>query len=779
MARKNTPLSDEELLGAIDAAESAAIGASAGSIATARADAIDRYLGKAYSGELAAPEGRSSVVSRDVADVVDGVLANVIKPFVASEDTVRFDPLGPDDEERAEQESDYVNWVFNSRNNGFLVLNAAVKDALLLRSGYVKCGWTKRDDVVIEDYHGQTDEEVALLMQDGDVEVVQHTEYPMQGVMLPDGSPMLLHDLKVRRAKATEFVCIDPVPPEEVLISQRARSPALQDVDFVQHRVHKTLSELRQLGYKVDDDITDDDNAETLEDYARQRESAQFWSDETQDAARRIVLFKETWLRIDRDGDGIAELRRVCQVGKTLLADEEADIVPIAAFCPILMPHQHQGVSVYDAIEDLARLKTALMRQFMDNKYLSNNTQLVVDVDRANVDDFLTTRPGGIKRVRGAPGEAVMPLVTPDTGSSALQGLEYLDSVRENRTGYTRQTQGLETDALVSKTVGGMAMQLNQSQMRLEMIARTLAETGVREMFRIIHALTLKYSSRAEKVRLRGKWVDINPREWVRRSDLSISVGLGNASQQTLMGGLMMIGQAQQQAMPMGLVKPDNMYALLKKLVNAVGFKNAEEFFTPPEIDPQTGQPKPPPPPPNPMVQVEQMKMQAAMQMKQMDQKNDQMKFQAEDVLKQREAQASLELQRSNDERQSQLDQQKALLESQAREQEMALKRYEIELTTASKEKIELAKLEGQFALEQMRQQHDTGNREQDAMRERERAEAPEMAQISSLFLPRTVLRDAAGKVVGVDHGGVVHEVIRDAQGRVAGMRPKQQGTIQ
>lgn len=666
---------DEDVLSAIDAAEAQAIGVNQTTIATDRADALARYLGKPYGGDMAAPPGRSSVTSRDVADVVEGVLANVIKPFVSGEEVVQFDPLGPDDEERAQQETDYVNFIALQRNNGFLVLNAAMKDALLMRSGYAKCYWTKRSDVMVERYDLMSEPELAMLLQDEEVEITNATAVA-EGV----------YNVQARRKRPTEFVKVDPCPPEEILVSARHRTPGLQDADFVQHRTHKTLSELRQMGYKVDDDVQDDDNAETQEDYARDRSTTgSLYDDDTQDMARRVVLFKESWIRIDKDGDGIAELRRVCQVGKTLLSDEETDIIPLASFCPILMPHQHQGVSVYDMIEDLARTKTALLRNYLDNKYVVTNGRVFANAQVVNIDDLLLNRPGGVIRTDGPVDGNVLPLQIPDTGTSSLQGLEYLDTVRENRTGYTRQTQGLSNDALSTETLGGQMLQLSQSQLRLEMIARTLAETGVREMFTIIHALTLKHSTRAEKVRLRNKWVDINPREWVRRTDLSISVGIGSSSQQTLMAGLTMIGQAQEKAMALGLVMPDNVYNLCKKLTNAVGFKNVEEFFTAPPINPQTGKADPPPQQPPYQVQVEQMRQQGEQARAQMKTQSDaqmeemramvkQKELELNAMLKKIEQEGALALQQSNDIRQSQLDEHKAGLDAQFREAEMESK---------------------------------------------------------------------------------------------------------
>lgn len=702
MPRKSRPLSDEELLAAVDAAESAALGASASTIATDRADAIDRYLGKPYPNDssLASQPGRSSINSRDVADVVQGVLANTIKPFVGGEEIVRFDPLGPDDEDRAQQETDYVNWVLMSRNNGFLTLNAVMHDALLVRVGYVKMGWTKRTDIVIESYEALADDELGLISKDKDVEIVQHSGYPDPNAA-PSGSTSgaapMLHDLKVRRIRPTEYVETLPTPPEEILVSQRARTPALQEADFVQHRTHKTLSELRQLGYDVDDDITDDDNAETMEDIARERAaSGGIWNDDRYDRARRLVLFKETWMRIDRDGDGIAELRRICQVGKTLLADEEADIVPIAAFCYSLMPHQHQGVSVYDQVKDVAEQKTALFRAFLDNKYLANNGRTVAN-ENVNYDDLLTSRPGGVVRTigTGPVGNDVLPLVTPDTGPSALQGLEYLDAVRENRTGYTRQTQGLSSDTLSTETLGGQILQLTQSQLRLEMSARTIAETGMREMCKIVHALTLKHSTRAEKVRLRNKWVEIDPREWVRRTDLSISVGIGSASQQTLIQGLTLIGQTQEKVLALGLTDADKIYNTCKKLTNAIGFKNAEEFYTPPQIDPQTGKPQPIPPQPSPQEKVEQIRQQGDAQktqalhaqQAQKDQFEADLRMRELDhsaQLKQQEQQGALQLQQSNDQRQSALDKQKHELEMAKLDREERMEKYKVDVGAAT-----------------------------------------------------------------------------------------------
>ena len=633
-------LTNEQILAAIEAAEGAAFGPKSSEIASDRADALDRYRGKPYGDELA---GRSQVVSRDISDVVEGVTANVLKPFVGGERVVVFNPRGPEDEEPANQETDYINFVVMDRNNGFVILNSAVKDALLLRNGYVKCGWTKREDVTIETYEGLDEEELTLLSQDEDVEIVGHSEYPAYStpqIIGPDGMPQqgqevpMVHDVKVHRKRPTEYCEVMPCPPDEILVSHRATEPSVQNADFVQHRTRKTLSEIRELGYKVPDDISDDeDGSDSIEDFARNifASDADLGNDPTANAARRIVTFKESYIRLDKDGDGIAELRKVCSIGKNLLADDDADLIPIACFTPVLMPHQHLGVSVYDLIKDIAQIKTAMLRSHLDNRYLLNNAEKVVNVDALeNIDDFLTSRPGGIKRVRGDPNAAVSPMMVPDTGSGALQTLEYLDSIRENRTGYTKSAQGMRSGSLATDTLGELQDQRDQSGIRLEMIARTIAETGLRDLFRIVHAITLKHASKAEKVRLRNNWVVVNPREWVRRTDLSISVGLGSTTGPQQMQNLQVIAMAQQQAMPLGIVTPENIYNTASKLATAAGFKNPEEFFTRPKKDPQTGESLPPPEQKDPLVRAEEVKGQIALQKAQMEQEAEGPKAQME-----------------------------------------------------------------------------------------------------------------------------------------------------
>lgn len=793
-------LSDEQILAAIEAAEEASFGPESTEIASDRADAMDRYMGKPYGDEK---PGRSSVVSRDVSDVVEGVAANVLKPFVGGERVVVFNPRGPEDEEAAEQETDYINFIVMDRNNGFVVLNSAVKDALLLRNGYVKCGWTKREDVTIEKYQGLSDEELALLMQDDDVEIVGQSEYPaytVPTVLGPDAQPQPqeipnLYDVQVRRKKPTEYVEVMPCPPSELRVSQRSTEPSLQNADFVQHETRKMVSEVRELGYEISDDLMDgEDSSADMEDQARALFESDL-DDPTQDPARRIVIFKETWMRLDCNGDGVAELRRFCRVGKKILANEETDIIPIACYTPILMPHRHHGVSVYDLVKDIAETKTALVRSFLDNRYLQNNAEKVVNVNAVeNIDDFLISRPGGIKRVRGHPGEAVMPLVVPDTGSGALMALEYMDSIRENRTGYTKTAQGMKSGSLATDTLGELENQWSQSSIRLEMIARTIAETGMRDLFRITHAMTLKHGSRAEKVKLRNKWIVVNPREWVRRTDLSISVGLGSTTGPQQMQNLTMLAQAQEKAMQVGIVTPENVYNTAAKMATAAGFKNPEEFFTKPEKTPkmgQDGQPvmgpdgqpetesKMPEPPKDPMVQAEEVKAQTAMQL-------EPMKLQAQQQIEDKKTQNNVQQAQFEAQTEAQLETYKINKQAELEEfkvnKQADLEKYKID------KQIEADLIKAQIAAGAQVQsafKKQTGEDNPEAVvakkkqvEERENNRDVSIQEIREMVremvedsaAPSTLVRDGAGRVAAVQKGKRTRRVIRGPDGRAQGV---------
>jgi hypothetical protein len=375
-----------------------------------------------------------------------------------------------------------------------------------------------------------------------------------------------------------------------MMVSVSTSCVSLQDAEFVQHRELSTIADLRADGFDVPDDIGFDESNDQSEQEAIARDIYNEQNDrESFNGADRKVLVRDTYMRCE------GELMRYVVVGQTIIHEEEAEVIPFAALTPVIMPHRHIGRSVADLVADIAEIKTALMRGQLDGLYLSLNPRHVVS-DRVNLDDFLVSRPGGLVRTSGLPGESVMPLITPDVSGVAYPMIEYMDSVKENRTGVTKYNQGMDANSL-NKTATGVNQILSAAQQRIELIARIFAETGVKELFYLVHRLTKQHSQRALAMQLRNKWVTVDPRQWKTRTDMTVSVGLGTGNKDQQLMHLMQIIQMQKEGLQIGLATPKNIYNAAAKLTQNAGFRNASEFWTDPGDGPQ--QPQTPEPTPD------------------------------------------------------------------------------------------------------------------------------------------------------------------------------------
>jgi len=603
--------SEKELISIIAAHEKTAIGGDTGQLATERSEALDRYFGRAYGNEQ---EGRSSVVSKDVSDAIDWIMPSLIRVFLASDSVCRFDPVTPDDEDQAEQESEYVNHVVMKENNGFCVLHDWFKDALLLKNGYVKRWWDVEDAITHESYTNLDQESMALLLgeleQSGDeIEVVGHEVKQIPG---PDGM-VEVYDIKIRRKASNGHVCIEPIPPEEVLVSNRARND-LQKAPFVAHITTKTRSQLVEMG--LDRDWVDSlpswtDRAKT-EQIARDTTEDESHGLETPDKAQEEVEYKEAYIRVDHDEDGIAELRCITVCGGRIPEGDkwnvEIDEIPISYLTPNRLTHRHIGMSIYDSLKDLAEIKTALIRGTLDNTYQLTNSEWLIN-ERVHVQDFLQSRPNGVKRILGKEpiGDAAAPVQKPSIVQHVIPVLDYVDSLKESRTGVGRSVMGLDPDTLKKTTEGAARMALQQANAKIEMVARLFAETGVKDLCLAVHALLIKHQDKPKVVKLTNNWVTINPQEWKTRTDMTVSVGLGTGSQDETRANLMMLADLQERAAAAGIVLPKNVYNLVEKAAAALGFKQKGEFFSDPD-SPEVQQMQQGQQQPNPLAEVEQIK---------------------------------------------------------------------------------------------------------------------------------------------------------------------------
>ena len=563
-----------------------------------RTRALQYYLREPYGNEV---EGRSQIVTGEVAEAVDGALPQLLRVFTTTEDIVYFEPKSPNDEETAKQATEYCNWVFYRENDGLLILHNWFKDALLQKTGIVKSYWDSQEDVVKEKYKNLTEEELALLLSDETMEVVRQKVEMVEAGVDEMGMPIMApsYSVTVKKVKKSGQVKIENVPPEEFLISKSAKT--IDDSPFVAHRRLMPRSDLIAMGYSkdvVDSLPTYDDLTYSPERIARFNQDEQPDSSPSLDFSMQVLEVYECYIRIDEDEDGIAELRRIVYCGSEILDDEETDVIPFHSICPIPIPHKFFGQSLADRTMDIQLIKSTLMRQTLDNLYLTNNARVGVVDGQVNLDDMLNATPGGIIRVKNP--NALIPMQVPSVTGQAFPMFEYLDGVAAKRTGVSDANAGLDPDVLNNVTATAVAAMMKSNSGKLELIARVFADTGVKSLFRGILHLLGKYQDKAKLVRMRGKYVQYDPRTWANEYDISINVGLGSGDRDQKLAMLQMILAKQEQILQQfgpsnPLVSVGQYRTTLAKFIESAGFKDANAFLNEitPEQDAALAQPQP------------------------------------------------------------------------------------------------------------------------------------------------------------------------------------------
>ena len=629
MAKKNKEKSNIELQSLLSNQIQNALGYLGGQLSDSRTKSLEYYLGDKLGTEI---DGRSQVVSTDVADTIESLLPNLLRVFTASDKVVHCEPMTAEDVPMAAQATAYLNHVFYKENDGFQLLYNFFKDALIEKNGFLKIYWDDSEKVDYETYENLSIVEKEALQDTKDeIEIVEEEvfedefakeefekvleQYQAQGVdtsqvQVPNFD---LYNCKIKRIKKTGRVKIESIPPEEFLIDRSAKT--IEDADFVSHKVLMTRSDLVAMGYPQDEidelpksdlDIYNDEQNVRLTDVDDYNISS------ATDTTTEKVLVYESYVKYDYDEDGIAELRKIVSAGADgnhILSNMPCDNVPFVTITPIPMPHRFYGRSIAELVEDVQLMKSTVMRQLLDNMYLTNNNRVAVMDGMVNMDDLLTTRPGGIVRTKQPPNQVMQPLQAQPISQQAFPLLSYLDSVREGRTGVSKEAQGLSPDTLNAKTATGVNALMQQTQMRSELIARVFAETGVKSLFKKIFELMVKYQDKEKIIMMSNQYIPVRPTEWKDRFNISIVVGLGTGSkeQQTIMLNSILERQLQafqiQGGKEMPMVNLKNMYNTLTKMVENAGLKNVETYF----VDPDVGKQMMPPPQPPPLTPIEKI----------------------------------------------------------------------------------------------------------------------------------------------------------------------------
>ena len=606
-----------------------------------RAESTEYYLGNE-------PEGTSSLqsefVSTDVRESILFMLPSIMRTFFGTKKIVEFVPKGPEDIEVAQQQTDYINYVIQQKNRGFQVLYDVFKDALVRKTGFVKVFWDDSVTATTHEYTNIDPQSYQALILDKNVEIVEEsltnetivTIDPLSGEEVVQEIPAS-YDLTIRRLKPKDQVCIESVPPEEVLISRHARD--IETASYVAHRMIKSVSDLVAMGYdqeEIEQYAGYGGSALDPESYEEQEARNPFDNmvyPDRNDAGGKDVLYVEHYLYYDFDGDGIDERIKVCTAGNGLevLDVEPLDELPICMFCPDPEPHTAIGSCPADYLKPIQAAKSQIMRDTLDSLGHSIFPRMGVVEGQVNIDDVLNTDIGQPIRMR-APG-MVQPFAVPFVGKEAFPVLGYLDEAKENRTGVSKASAGLNAEALQSTTSAAVTATMSGAQGRVELICRHFAEGGLKTMFKTVNSLVIKHQNAQDVFRLNGKFIPVDPRYWDTDKDMIVNVAISKSSDEEKFQVLTGLASKQEQIMqtlgPQNPLVSMQQYAnTLTRMIELAGFQDAQTFVNT-EVPPMPPQPQEPPKPdPAEMLaQAEAMKAQVSAQKAMIDAETDRMKI--------------------------------------------------------------------------------------------------------------------------------------------------------
>lgn len=554
-----------------------------------RLRAIEYYQGKMV--DTPADEGRSQMTTRDVRANIKKVLPSIMRTILGATEVVEFLPVGEGDEEGAEQSSDYINYVVIPETNARNAIYDAIHDALLLRNGILKWWFEERQSVKISKHSGLTLEALADLIADDGVEVLEQEE-SIEDVVndFGEAEPVTFYSVKIRRTFTDRQTRCAAVPRERFLIHPEAVT--LGDSLLTGEKTTVTRSDLVSMGYdrELVDGLALAEEDDTEEDARRDNIGD---SGEAQRANDQIDFY-DLYVRIDMDGDGIAELRHMTFAGglseKNLLEDEEVDEVQFCDLCAMPQPHQWEGISLADDLMDIQRGKTVLLRQTLDNIYWQNNPQPIAQKSAiANWDAVMQPEFGkpiiinqGVD-VRAAMGFNTVPFVARDSFGM----MEYLDTEAQDRTGVSDASSGLAPDALQNMTAKASAMIEQAGIGQTEMMVKNLAE-GLAVFFRGLLRLSIRHQDVPRTVRLRGEWVQMDPRQWNAEMDCEVNTGLGAGTRERDMQMMQVVMGVQEKLLTAfgpdnPFVTPENLYSAMSKMVESAGLKTPSLYFTEPD----------------------------------------------------------------------------------------------------------------------------------------------------------------------------------------------------
>ena len=553
--------------------------------------AEDRIKSQRYfEGEvdIGQEDGRSKIVATKVRDTIRAIKPSLMRVFLSSENPVEYVPSSQEDVKGAEQATKYANYRF-SELNGYTLLNDVIHDALIKKTGVLKVWWQDNTDEEFFNFSNVTEEEMTAIVNEKDATVIEQS-VEMTTEMSPEGMEMQMpqYTLKVSYKKEKGKLCIEALPPEEFIVDRNARS--VDDAYIVAHRTEMTVSDLVQMGYEFDvvselSGLSSDDTYTDTEAFERQGYE-QDEEENTADISMKKVAVTEAYMKLDKEGTGIASMYRILMGGgdNSLLECVPWGEVPFAVFEIDPEPHTFYGRSVADLIMNDQDSSTAMLRGMMDNVALTNSPRQGYVQGQVNVDDLMNNEIGGLVRMKSP--AALVDIATPFVAGQVLTAMQYLDMAIEGKTGVSKASQGLDPDALQNTSATAARLQAQQGSAQIETMARNLAEGGMKRLFKLMLHLLVENSCEETMMRLNGEYVPIDPRSWNTGMDVSTNVGLGTGAEEARS---MALNQALQMQMQIwssygaanGLVTMTGIRNTLGDMLAIAGVKNVDRYFNP------------------------------------------------------------------------------------------------------------------------------------------------------------------------------------------------------
>ena len=539
---------------------------------------LSYYLGNPLGNEI---EGRSQIVSTDIADAVEWIMPQIMKAFTQYNEVVHFDPTHAGDEQQAEVESEFVYDCLMKDNCGFVKIHTFVKDALLQNNGILKVYCEEYIDSSTTEFTGISEQAVVLLSQEHNTELLAASQNQ-------DGS----FDVRVSYNHTYRRIMVDCVPLEEFRLVSMHKSIDLTGARFTAHVTNKTKSELIEAGYDKDilDEITGYDINASAYRFELQNEANTQYDTADVDDSNALIKVSECYVYMDINGDGVAEFVKIVAAGDNtpthILSKDELDSHPWISCTGILMSHKFKGLSIYDRLKAIQENKTALIRNINDNIYFRNNERLSCVNGQYNVNDVLLSKPGGIVRV--AVQGAVAPIPTLPMGDEAYNMIRYFDEIRSGRVGVSPSGNAITEN--IGDRVGsqGIDQLMTASQELVGLIVRVIAETGIKPLCNKIRDLAYKHLDAVYDYQFRGQWMQVQPSAWPKKRTSTVRVGTGSgdiAAKTNAINQVMAIQEKLMSSPGQVLTNPVKVYRAIDDFCKFTGLNSANKYFIDPNSD--------------------------------------------------------------------------------------------------------------------------------------------------------------------------------------------------